>query len=506
LATGVAAGAMAAGLSIAPGMARAAPKKGGTLRLGIGHGSTTDSLDPATFENLYMQTVGAACYNKLTEVGNTGELLPEAAESWDVSPDAKTWTFKLRKGVEFHNGKTMDSADVVASIQHHLGEDSKSAAKGILEPVAEIKADGKDAVSFTLKTGNADFPFIISDYHLAIMPSKDGKVDATSGIGSGSYAIDSYEAGVRTALKRNPNNWKSDRAHFDGAEVLAIVDAVARSNALTTGEVDAIDKVDLKTAHLLARNKKVRIEEVSGTQHFTFAMRTDTDPFKDNHVRLALKYALDREALVKTILRGHGVVGNDHPIGLSNRYHAKDLPQRQYDPDKAKFHLKKAGMSSLKVDLSAADAAFAGAVDAAVLYKEHAAKTGIDINVVREPNDGYWSNVWLKKPWCAVYWGGRPTEDWMFSTAYADGVPWNDSYWKHERFNQLLVEARAELDDAKRREQYYEMQKIVSDEGGVVIPMFANYVMALSNKVAHDKMGANWALDGFRCIERWWFA
>ena len=508
LATGVAAGALATGLPLGLGSAYAAtPKKGGTLRLGIGHGSTTDSLDPATFENLYMQTVGAACYNKLTEVGNTGELLPEAAESWDVSSDATTWTFKLRKGVEFHNGKTMDSADVVASIQHHLGEDSKSAAKGILEPVAEIKADGKDTVVFTLKSGSADFPFIISDYHLGIMPSKDGKVvDATSGIGSGSYVVQNYEAGVRTAFKRNPNNWKSDLAHFDGAEVLSIIDPVARTNALTTGEVDAIDKVDLKTAHLLARNKNVRIEEVSGTQHFTFAMRTDTDPFTDNHVRLALKYALDREALVKTILRGHGVVGNDHPIGQSNRYHAKDLPQRQYDPDKAKFHLKKAGMSSLKVDLSAADAAFAGAVDAAVLYREHAAPTGIDINVVREPNDGYWSNVWLKKPWCAVYWGGRPTEDWMFSTAYAAGVPWNDTYWKHDRFNELLVAARAELDDNKRRQQYYEMQKIVSDEGGVVVPMFANYVMALSNKVAHNKMGANWALDGFRCIERWWFA
>jgi peptide/nickel transport system substrate-binding protein len=492
--------------SMAGSALAATPKKGGTLRLGIGHGSTTDSLDPATFENLYMQTVGAACYNKLTEIGNTGELLPEAAESWDVSSDATTWTFKLRKGVEFHNGKTMDSADVVASIQHHLGEDSKSAAKGILEPVAELKADGKDTVVFTLKSGSADFPFIISDYHLGIMPSKDGKVDATSGIGSGSYVVQNYEAGVRTAFKRNPNNWKGDRAHFDGAEVLSIIDPVARTNALTTGEVDAIDKVDLKTAHLLARNKKVRIEEVSGTQHFTFAMRTDTDPFTDNNVRLALKYALDREALVKTILRGHGVVGNDHPIGQSNRYHAKDLPQRKYDPDKAKFYLKKAGLSSLKVDLSAADAAFAGAVDAAVLYKEHAAKTGIEINVVREPNDGYWSNVWLKKPWCAVYWGGRPTEDWMFSTAYAAGVPWNDSYWKHDRFNELLVAARAELDDAKRRQQYYEMQKIVSDEGGVVVPMFANYVMALSNKVAHDKMGANWALDGFRCIERWWFA
>lgn len=508
LKTGAAAGALAAGMPLGLGAAQAAtPKKGGTLRLGIGHGSTTDTLDMSATTDLYMQVVGNASYNYLTEVSNTGELLPELAESWDVSPDAKVWTFKLRKGVEFHNGKTLDSGDVVASINHHLGEDSKSAAKAILDPIAEVKADGKDAVVFTMKTGNADFPFILSDYHIAMMPAKDGKLlDPMSGIGSGGYIIDKFEPGVRTTLKRNPNYWKPGRAHVDGAEVLVITDSTARTNALTTGEIDAMDKVDLKTAHLLARNKKVRLEEVSGTQHFTFAMRTDMAPFDNNDVRLALKYAVDREALVKTILRGHGVVGNDHPIGQSNQYHADDLPQRQYDPDKAKFHLKKAGLSSLKVDLSAADAAFAGAVDAAVLYKEHAAKAGININVVREPNDGYWSNVWLKKPFCAVYWGGRPTEDWMFSTAYADGVPWNDSFWKHDRFNKLLVEARGELDGSKRGVLYAEMQTIVSNEGGVIVPMFANYVMGVSNKVAHDKLGANWALDGFRAIERWWFA
>ncbi len=485
----------------------ATPKKGGTLRLGIGHGSTTDTLDPATYTDLYMQVVGSAVYGYMTEVSNTGELIPELAESWDVSPDAKVWTFKLRQGVEFHNGKTLDSGDVVASINHHLGEDSKSAAKAILEPIAEVKADGKDTVVFSMKTGNADFPFIISDYHIGIMPAKDGKlVDPRSGIGCGGYTVVNYEPGVRTTLNRFPNYWKTDRAHFDSAEVLVIHDVTARTNALTTGEIDAMDRVDLKTAHLLARSRSVRLEETSGTQHYTFAMRTDTDPFTDNNVRQALKYAIDREAMVKTILRGHGVIGNDHPIGRSNRFHADGLEQRTYDPDKAKFHLKQAGMSSLKVDLSAADAAFAGAVDAAVLYKEHAAKAGIEINVVREPNDGYWSNVWLKKPWCAVYWGGRPTEDWMFSTAYAAGVPWNDTYWKHERFNQILVEARAELDDAKRRQMYFDLQKIVRDEGGVVVPMFVNYVMGLSNKVAHDKMGANWSMDGFRAIERWWFA
>jgi peptide/nickel transport system substrate-binding protein len=201
------------------------------------------------------------------------------------------------------------------------------------------------------------------------------------------------------------------------------------------------------------------------------------------------------------------VLGNDHPIGRSNRFHAGELEQRTYDPDKARFHLKNAGLSSLKVDLSAADAAFPGAVDAAVLYREHAAKPGIEINVVREPNDGYWSNVWLKKPWCAVYWGGRPTEDWMFSTAYAAGAPWNDTFWEHERFNQLLVAARAELKEVKRREMYVEMQRLVRDEGGVVVPMFANYVFAMANKVQHDEsMGADKDLDGTKGMERWWFA
>ncbi len=506
--------ALAAGATVAMASTLAAkavkagtPKKGGKLRIGIGHGSTTDTLDPATFTDSYMQFVGYGLRNHLTEVSNTGELIPELAESFEASPDATTWTFKLRKGIEFHNGKTLDADDVVASINHHLGEDSTSAAKAILAAIEEVKADGKDMVVFKMKAGNADFPFIVSDYHVAIMPAKDGKLDPQSGVGTGGYILQSYEPGVRTSLKRNPNYWKAGRAHFDEAEVLVITDVVARTNGLTTGEIDVIDRVDLKTVHLLARNKDIRIEETSGTQHFTFAMRTDLPPFDNNEVRLALKYAVDRETLLQSVLRGHGVLGNDHPIGRSNRFHANELEQRTYDPDKARFHLKNAGLSSLKVDLSAADAAFPGAVDAAVLYKEHAAKPGIEINVVREPNDGYWSNVWLKKPWCAVYWGGRPTEDWMFSTAYAAGAPWNDTFWEHERFNQLLVAARAELKEVKRREMYVEMQRLVRDEGGVVVPMFANYVFAMSYKVQHDEsMGADKDLDGTKGMERWWFA
>lgn len=500
-------GITAASTSALMGRKAYAAKKGGHLRAGIGHGSTTDSLDPATWENGFSLSMDYTLFNHLGEVDHTGGVKPELAESWEASPDAKTWSFKLRKGVEFHNGKSLEAEDVIASIQYHMGEDTKSPAKSLLKQVTSIKADGKHEVVIELESGNADFPYVISDYHIAIKPSKDGKVDPTEGIGTGGYVLENYEPGVRFMANKNKNYFKSDRAHFDQVEMITIIDLAARQNALTTGEIDMMDRADLKTVHLLKRQPGINVMETVGYKHYTFPMRTDTKPFDNNDLRLALKYALDRDELVKKILRGHGVVGNDHPISPTNQYHADGLAQRGYDPDKAKFHFKKAGMDGTVIQLSAADAAFPGAVDAAVLYKEHAAKAGINIEVVREPNDGYWSNVWMKKGWGACYWGGRPTEDWMFTTAYAAGADWNDTFWKHDRFNELLLAARAELDSGKRRTMYYEMQEIVSNQGGVVVPMFANYVFAASDKILpSEQMAGNWELDGAKFAERWSFA
>ncbi|UCC53631.1 MAG: hypothetical protein JSV68_06580 [Anaerolineaceae bacterium] len=198
-------------------------------------------------------------------------------------------------------------------------------------------------------------------------------------------------------------------------------------------------------------------------------------------------------------------MGNDHPIGRNQRFFASELPQRKYDPDKARYHLKKAGLEDLTFKLHTSDAAFAGAVDAAVLYKNHAAKAGIKIDVVKEPKDGYWSNVWMKKPWSFCFWSGRVTEDWMFSVAFAADAGWNDTFWKHERFNKLLKAARAELDNKKRREMYVEMQRLVSDEGAVVIPMFAADLTGVSTKLRYENVAADWEMDGMRAPERWWF-
>ena len=169
--------------------ARAEPKKGGTFKVAIGHGATTDSLDPATWTNGFTFGFGKSLSSARRWCRSTQrtKLVPHVAESFEPADGAKKWVFKMRKGITFHNGKTLTADDVVDTINYHLGPDSKSPAKSVLSIVTDVKADGPDTVIFELKGGNADFPFLLSDYHLPIYPSKDGKIEWEKGIGAGPY-------------------------------------------------------------------------------------------------------------------------------------------------------------------------------------------------------------------------------------------------------------------------------------------------------------------------------
>ncbi len=487
--------------------ALAQPRKGGVFRVALGHGATTDSLDPATYPDQYTgMAMWGTLSNSLTEIDADGNVVPDLAEGIEAADGAKRWVVRLRKGVTFHKGKPVTPEDVVGSLRHHMGEGSKSAAASMLKPVASIRADGDLAVVIELDAGNADFPYLLSDYHLPIMPVVDGKVDWESGDRTGPYVLQNFEPGVRASFKRNPNYFKSDRAHFDEVIVLSVHDAAARANALVTGDVDYIDSADLKTLDQLRQNPGVAISEVTGYGHYLFAMNVTVPPFDSADVRNALKYSIDREDIVKKVFLGHGLAANDNPIAPAVKFAIDPKPRHVYDPDKARSLLRKAGFETLKVDLSTAEAAFPGSVDSAVLWKDHAEKAGIDLNVIRAGNDGYWDNVWMKKPLFGSYWGGRPTCDWLFTALYAAGAPWNETQWKNPRFNELLVQARSEMDEAKRAGMYAEMQDLVHDDGGIVNIMFTNFVDAHSDKLAHGDVAANWPLDGLKVAERWWFA
>ncbi len=497
----------AAATSLVPTAEAATPKRGGHAKAGILGGETTDDLDIATINNEHQMFTILAINEYLTETDSDGALQPRLATRWEPSDGGKTWVFKLRKDVEHSNGKTVDSADVVTSFRHHVREGTKSSFKPQVEAIEEIRADGPDTVIFVLESANADFPTLTTDYRAAILPSKDGEPLVLDGsIGAGSYTLKEYEPGFRAVIERNPNHWKTDVGFFGSVELLAITDDTARQAALVSGSIDAMHRCNLATAKRLAATEGINVLSVKGKQHYAYPMRTDTAPFDDNNVRLALKHAIDREDYLQKIVGGFGSLGNDHPISAAYRHFNADIPQRTYDPDKAKHYLKKAGLDSLSIEMHVNDAGFPGAVDGAILFAEHARKAGIDIKVNEVPADGYWSETWMKKAFTACSWYGRPVEDEVLTTTYAHGAAWNDTFFEHERFNELLVQARGELDVKKRAEMYGEVQRILHEEGGQLVPAFVDWVDAVSTKIGTpEKVSSARSMDGGRFAERWWF-
>jgi len=208
--------------------------------------------------------------------------------------------------------------------------------------------------------------------------------------------------------------------------------------------------------------------------------RTDTSPGSSPDFVLALKYLQDRERIVKSILKGQGTIGNDQPINIAYPEHCAELAQRPYDPDKAKHHLQKSGVTSAEIQVAEISN---GVTDMVLILQREASKIGLDLQVQRVPNDGYWGSVWLKTPMHVGDWNMRPTANIMLSIAFAPEAEWNESRWKNERMGMLLKEARAETDQAKRAELQCEMQRLVSEESGVIIPVHKNSVDGLSSKV-----------------------
>lgn len=458
------------------------PIKGGLLKAGMQGGSSTDSLDPASWTSQVQFMFGKSWGECLTNVAPNGDLVPRLAEEISSSSDAKTWTFKLRQGVLFHNGQEMTAADVVATLERHSDEASESGALGIMRGLADIRANGKYEVVVTTTEANADLPYLFSDYHLMIQPN-GGKDAPDAGIGTGPYKVTEFEPGVRHSAERFEGYWNLDEfGHAAEIEITVINDPTARMAALQSGQVHMINRVEPRVVDMVKRLANIEVHNVSGPAHYVFPMHCDTAPFSNKDLRMALKLAMNREDMVERILRGYGSVGNDFPINSAYPLAPTDIPQREFDPDQARFLYERSGHSG-PIVLRTSDVAFPGAVDAAQLYQQTCAQAGINLEVVRSPGDGYWSDVWNKEPFCASYWSGRPTQDQMYSTGYVSGADWNDTRFFNEQFDQLAVQARGELDQSKRAQMYHDMAMILRDEGGLLLPMFNDYIEAHNNQV-----------------------
>lgn len=501
---GIAAAALS-GTALTGSLAYAAPaptpRRGGHLVLGIDTASSSDRLDPAFYFEDYMYAVGRQIFNTLTDLNDDGSLRPALAQSWSSSDGAKVWVFTLRRGVQFHNGKTLQPADVVYSLDHHRGKDSQSAAKSYLDPVTEIAATGPNEVTIRLNSPNVDFPYLLGDVHFGITPQG---ANFDKGIGTGAYVLEKFEPGVRVVTRRNPNYWDTGRGFVDSVETVAYNDSAARVAALMSGSVHLINRVEPRLSKRLEPMAAIRLHRARDTNNILFPMLADTAPFNNNDARTALKYAIDREQLRTSLLAGYGSVANDNPLFPSNRFYSTDIPKHAYDPDKARFHWKKSGATG-PVVLSAADGAtFNGAVSAAELYQASATKAGIPFKVNRVPADGYWTQVWMKQPFCASSWANRPTADAYLSMICVSGAPWNESKWSDPAFDKLVAAARSETNEARRKQIYHDIQVLYAEQGASVIPLYADSLHATrANLQGYVDVPGE---VGTRVAEKVWFA
>ncbi len=263
---------------------------------------------------------------------------------------------------------------------------------------------------------------------------------------------------MRTIGVRNENYWRPGRPYLDEIELIGIPDEAARVNALHLGRraddrrhQSALDPPDRGGTRLQGVRDQGRL--LHRPRHAP-GRRSDEKPgLRDgDQAPVQPRGGADRRCSA-TI----AVVGNDQPIDPSNRYYCKDVPQRPFDPDKAKFHFQKTGIGNTAVPLFASTAA-PGSIEMAVLLQEAAQKIGLNIDIKRVPADGYWANILDEAAVRLRRHQSAPERRHPAHAVLQADADWNESGWKNEKFDQLLAAARAESDEAKRRQHYCDMQ------------------------------------------------
>jgi peptide/nickel transport system substrate-binding protein len=485
-AAGAAAGAVALRY---PGLVAAAPRRAvraqaatpGVLRWAhYDEWAGKEVLDPAS-PNRFWESLGAL-YNRLVKPDDAGLPVPDLATEWMSDETAEAWTFKLRSDVTFHDGKPFTSADVLATMAHVLDPALESPGSSVLQIVDLEGSEALDdlTVTFKLKQPHADFPMLMLHYSMYIVPDgADAKTIGETGIGTGPFRIDVFEPGGNTRVVANEDYWEGVPA-LSAMEFLPIADVEARVNALLAGQADYISELGGTSVPLLQTGSDVVVQELPSGNWTTLVMNCTEAPFDNPEVRQAMKLVMDRPLAVQAVLQGHGVPAYDHPVWPGDPYVLEDI--REQDVEQARQLLANAGfVDNLSVELHTSDLEAAMA-SLPVVYKEMAAEAGIDVEIIQNPADGYWNDVWMQVPFCTSSWGERPADQ-VLNEVFRAGASWNESFWEDETYGETLDAARRELDFEKRRALYQDAQRMLMNGSGNIIPFFTTDLRAMSGRV-----------------------
>lgn len=475
--------AAAIGLAGAPLPARAA-QPGGTIR--IAQNVPAGAIDPMTIADSGGVTVLCQVAETLVLSGADLVAHPVLAESWAPNQDGSVWTFKLRRGVKFHNGRTMTADDVVATFDRladpAMGSNALSALSGTLSKGGTRKVDDH-TVEFHLDAPNGNFPYAVStdNYNAVILPADYAGDFEQHMTGTGPFKLEKYVPKVGASFVRNDDYWGA-RALPDRLEFSFYTDYQPQILALQGGQIDVIQQMPVLQGVGLLNNPAIDIISTPSTAHQQVHMRVDLDPFKDKRVRRAIALCMDRPKLVQGLMKGRAQLGNDHPFASAYPSTDPTVSQREKNIAEAKELMAAAGMDGFETTLTTEK--YLEIPDYAVLIQNAVKEIGGKINVnILDQGAYYGDAVYGKSPWLdsdmgITDYGHRGVPNVFLAAPLRSDGTWNSAHFRNAEYDALVTSYVASLDLESQRATAGKIQNLLLDETPLLFTYFYDFLTA----------------------------
>jgi peptide/nickel transport system substrate-binding protein len=448
-------------------------------------GGAASSIAEVTLYNIY---------ETLTKIHPDGTVTPLLAESWEVSPDLTTYTFRLRKGVKFHNGEPFTAHTVKFAFDRAGAEKSTNKDKRTFAALSTRVVDDHTVVLLT-KEIDPDFPFLMGQATSVIVEPKSADSNMTKPVGTGPYTLENWVKGSSISLKKWPGYRNANAIKLNRATFRFIADPAAQVAAMLAGDIDAFPRVTPRSVEQFKGNPRFQVV-VSGSRAKTImAMNNQKKPFDDVRVRRAVNMAIDRKAVIQGAGDGYGVpIGSYYPPSAPGYV---DLTSANaYNPDKARALLKEAGVNNLDVTLTLPPPPYArqgGEVIASQL-----SKVGINAKL---------QNVeWAQ--WLSNVYGARNYD----LTIVSHVEPFDlgnfakpNYYWNYHstKFNDLYAKYKNTGSAGERMKLLGDIQRLIAEDAPMAFLYQPQWVTVANKNVrglwkdmpifANDLSGLSWA-------------
>jgi peptide/nickel transport system substrate-binding protein len=483
----------------------AAPRKGGTLKIGVIGNGTSETYNPAVLNSPIDFLHGISTFDPLVRFGPNFDFQPGLATAWVSNKSATLWEIHLRQGVKWHDGKPFTADDVIYTLRQmgspsHFGHFAVAAVD-----LKGLKKKGNYIVQMPMTSPRGAIMPLFSFVNTLIV--QNGTKSFSKPVGTGPFMLESFTPGQQSTAKANPDYWDHGKPYVDELQITSITDPTTTQDAIQSGQFDAAYPIIFPVAAAKQKNPSSgswKLIVQKGGFHQTIYMRADQAPFNDARVRLAMKLIPDRQKMIETVLSGFGEIGNDL-FGKHLAGYAPGIPQHDQDIEKAKSLLKAAGQPSLTVTLQTTDA-LPGLTDAAAFYAQEAKKAGVTVSVKTVPGSSYFnpSLLYLKMPFAQDSW---PIVS--LSHAYhllgTSTAPVNEGHWENQTFDAQVQAAESTLSPAKSKVSWTQAQRTFWQDSSYIVWGLRHSTTGISQSLNGVDAGWIYPLGDIK-IWNWWLS